>query len=263
MIERLKNWLVGYQKEETQKPGDEERMEVLKKGPMPRHVAMIMDGNGRWAQKRGLPRIAGHRAGMKTVRHITRVADDLGIEALTLYSFSTENWKRPKDEVNYLMGLPEEFLRTDLDELVRRNIRVGMVGREDELPDHTKRAIEGFKEGTKDNTGMILSFALNYGARSELIHATQRIIEDVQSGKMDKEGVSEALFDQYLYTANLPDPDLMIRTSGEVRISNFMLWQLAYSELWFTDELWPDFSRELFYQAIDDFQRRSRRYGAV
>ncbi|SDW52332.1 undecaprenyl diphosphate synthase [Marininema mesophilum] len=263
MIERLKSWLVGYQKEKSLKPADEERLELLKKGPIPRHVAIIMDGNGRWAQKRGMPRIAGHRAGMKTVRHITRAADDLGIEALTLYSFSTENWKRPQDEVNYLMGLPEEFLRTDLDELVRRNIRVGMVGREEELPEHTLRAIEGFKAGTEGNTGMMLSFALNYGARSEMIQAVKWIIDDVESGKVDKGEVDEGLFDQYLYTSNLPDPDLMIRTSGEVRISNFMLWQLAYSELWFTDGLWPDFSRELFYKAIEDFQRRSRRYGAV
>ncbi|MFC4077858.1 isoprenyl transferase [Salinithrix halophila] len=261
MIQRLKKWLVGYQADEDH--GDQERLAALKEGPLPRHIAIIMDGNGRWAKKRGMPRIAGHRAGMKTVRDITRAADDLGIEALTLYSFSTENWKRPQDEVNYLMGLPEEFLRTDLDELVRRNIRVGMVGCEEGLPPHTLRAIQGFKEGTAGNTGMILSFALNYGARTEIIHGIHQIIDDVKSGKMDKDEIDESVFGQYLYTANLPDPDLMIRTSGEVRISNFMLWQIAYSEFWFTDVQWPDFSRETFYQAIEDFQRRSRRYGAV
>ncbi|PTX58613.1 undecaprenyl diphosphate synthase [Melghirimyces profundicolus] len=263
MIRALKKWLIGYKEEARQTEEGRERIASLQKAPLPRHVAIIMDGNGRWAKKRGLPRVAGHRAGMKTVRRITRAADDLGIEALTLYSFSTENWKRPKDEVNYLMGLPEEFLRTDLDELVSRNIRVRMLGEEEGLPEHTLDAIRKFKEATKENTGMILSFALNYGSRAEIIHAIERIIDDMKSGKLSKDVLDESLIGQYLYTADLPDPDLMIRTSGEVRISNFMLWQLAYSELWFTDVQWPDFSKEMFYQAIEDFQRRSRRYGAV
>ncbi|MDA8352386.1 MAG: isoprenyl transferase [Firmicutes bacterium] len=263
MIQTLKKWLVGYSEEDEQTEENETRIGELRKGPLPRHVAIIMDGNGRWAKKRGMPRVAGHRAGMKTVRHITRAADALGIEALTLYSFSTENWKRPQDEVNYLMGLPEEFLRTDVDELVERNIRVGMLGDRKKLPDHTLEAIDKFKEATKDNTGLRLNFALNYGSRSEIIRGVQRIIDDVQSGKLDKDALDESLFGQYLYTADLPEPDLMIRTSGEVRISNFMLWQLAYSELWFTDVQWPDFTKESFYEAIEDFQRRSRRYGAV
>ncbi|QKG84571.1 isoprenyl transferase [Kroppenstedtia pulmonis] len=263
MIQKLKQWLVGYTSEEK-KPSDlTERGKALKQGPLPRHVAIIMDGNGRWAKKRGMPRIAGHRAGMKTVRQITRAADDLGIEALTLYSFSTENWKRPKDEVNYLMGLPEEFLRTDLDELVKRNIQVKMLGEEKDLPEHTLRALRQFKEATEENTGMVLSFALNYGSRTEILHALHQIIEDVKRGKLNKDHLDETDFERYLYTADLPEPDLMIRTSGEVRISNFMLWQLAYSELWFTDVQWPDFSQSMFYQAIEDFQHRSRRYGAV
>ncbi|GGE25244.1 isoprenyl transferase [Marinithermofilum abyssi] len=262
MIQRLKQWLTGYTAAD-QTPVDRDRMEALKKGPLPKHVAIIMDGNGRWAKKRGMPRIAGHRQGMITVRHITRAADDLGIQALTLYSFSTENWKRPKDEVNYLMGLPAEFLRTDLDELVERNIQVRMLGEEEQLPSHTLDAISKFKEATKENTGMVLSFALNYGARREITEAVRRIIDEVKSGKLDKEQIDEELISRHLYTAELPDPDLMIRTSGEIRISNFMLWQLAYSELYFTDVQWPDFSQEMFFEAIEDFQRRSRRYGAV
>ncbi|WP_425462685.1 isoprenyl transferase [Melghirimyces algeriensis] len=262
MIQAFKKWLIGY-KDEKQTDESRQRIEKLQKGRLPRHVAIIMDGNGRWAQKRGLPRVAGHRQGMITIRHITRAADDLGIEALTLYSFSTENWKRPEDEVNYLMSLPEEFLRTDLDELVERNIQVRMLGRGEDLPKHTLEAINKFREATKNNTGLILSFAMNYGARSEIVRASKQIIEDVESGKLDKDSLDESLFGKYLYTVDLPEPDLLIRTSGEVRISNFMLWQLAYSELWFTDVQWPDFTRERFYQAIEDFQYRSRRYGAV
>lgn len=262
MIQSLKKWLVGYQDAPDKENG--EWIARLQEGPIPKHVAVIMDGNGRWAKKRGLPRMAGHRAGMKSVRHVTRAADDLGkIEALTLYSFSTENWKRPKDEVNYLMSLPEEFIRTDLDELVERNIQVRMLGNKEELPAHTIDAIGKFEEATADNTGMVLNFAMNYGSRFEIVQAIRKIIDDVKSGKMDRDDVDEALFNQYLLTANLPEPDLMIRTSGEKRISNFMIWQLAYSELWFTDVLWPDFGRKEFYEAIQDFQRRSRRYGAV
>ncbi|PTM58972.1 isoprenyl transferase [Desmospora activa] len=262
MIQRLKDWLVGYQSAPDKDDG--EWIPHLQDGPLPKHVAVIMDGNGRWAKKRGLPRMAGHRAGMKSVRHVTRAADDLEkIEALTLYSFSTENWKRPKDEINYLMSLPEEFIRTDLDELVERNIQVRMLGNKEELPSHTVDAIGKFEEATADNTGMVLNFAMNYGSRFEIIQATRKIIDDVKSGKMNRDDVDETLFNQYLLTANLPEPDLMIRTSGEMRISNFMTWQLAYSELWFTDVLWPDFGRKEFFEAIQDFQRRSRRYGAV
>jgi undecaprenyl diphosphate synthase len=261
MIQTLKQWLTGYT--EDTKPKDEDRLHALKKGPIPRHVAVIMDGNGRWAKKRGLPRIAGHREGMKTVREIVRAADDLGIQSLTLYSFSTENWKRPKEEVEYLMKLPEEFLKTDLEDLKRRNVRVKMLGQEEDLPPHTQRAMRTFQEETKENTGLTLNLALNYGSRAEIVLALKRIIEDVETGKMDKDEVDEQTVDRYLYTAGQPDPDLIIRTSGEIRVSNFMLWQLAYSELWFTDVAWPDFNRDLFFQAIMDYQQRSRRYGAV
>ncbi|MFS8512311.1 MAG: isoprenyl transferase [Planifilum fulgidum] len=258
MIRFLKRWLAG-----SKQPDGEDLLSKVRRGPIPRHVAIIMDGNGRWAKKRGLPRVAGHREGMNTVREITRAADELGIEILTLYSFSTENWKRPREEVDYLMRLPQEFLHTDLDELVRRNVQVRMIGDETHLPDHTRSAIRQFQEATRNNTGLILNFALNYGSRDEILRAVRRIIEDVQSGKMDKDAVDEAVMNRYLYTAGLPDPDLVIRTSGEIRISNFMLWQLAYSELWFTNVSWPEFRRDHFFRAIEDYQHRSRRFGAV
>lgn len=260
MIDSLKRWFVGYKKEETD---DTDHVQILRQGPMPKHVAVIMDGNGRWAKKRGLPRIAGHHAGMNTVRQTIRAADELGIEVLTLYSFSTENWKRPREEVEFLMKLPAEFLKTDLQELIDRNVRVQMLGALEALPEYTYHAISRFQEETKENTGMILNFALNYGARAEIITAIKQMTTDIKAGELDEDAIDESVVNRYLYTSGLPDPDLMIRTSGEIRISNFMLWQLAYSELYFTDVAWPDFDREHFFRAIEDFQRRSRRYGAV
>jgi undecaprenyl diphosphate synthase len=246
-----------------QKRTKDELLGTIKKAPLPKHIAIITDGNGRWAKKRGLPRTAGHAAGMKRVREIIRAADALGIKVLTFYSFSTENWKRPKEEVEYLMKLPVEFLKTDLQELIDRNVKVQMLGEKSRTPSFTQEALIQFEEKTKENTGLILNFAINYGSRDEIVRAVRHIIEDVEKGHIDKDEVNEALIGQYLHTRGLPDPDLVIRTSGELRVSNFLLWQLAYSELWFTDTLWPDFTEELFYQAIEDYQRRSRRYGAV
>lgn len=235
----------------------------LKKAPLPRHLAIIMDGNGRWAKKRGLPRTAGHAAGMIRVREVIRTVDELGIKVLTLYSFSTENWKRPKKEVDYLMKLPIQFLKSDLQELIDRNVRVQMLGGVSATPSSTRSALMQFVEKTKHNTGLILNFAINYGSRDEIIDAVKQIVDDVLIGKIEKDQLDESLFNQYLLTQGLPDPDLVIRTSGEIRISNFLLWQIAYSELWFTDVLWPDFSKKLLCQAIEEFQKRSRRYGAV
>jgi undecaprenyl diphosphate synthase len=260
MIKSMKR-LMGSMGNDTSSA--EDLLEKIKKAPMPKHVAIITDGNGRWAKKRGMPRTAGHAAGMKRIREIIRAADDLGVEVLTFYSFSTENWKRPKDEVEYLMKLPMEFLKTDLQELMKRNVKVRILGGISKTPDYTQKALMEFEEKTKDNTGLILNFAINYGARSEIIEAVHRIIEDIENGHIDKGEVNEELMSEYLLTKGLPDPDLVIRTSGEIRVSNFLLWQLAYSELWFTDVLWPDFSSECFYQAIEDFQHRSRRFGAV
>jgi undecaprenyl diphosphate synthase len=247
----------------TQRIEKDDLLLEVKNQPLPKHVAIITDGNGRWAKKRGLPRTAGHAAGMRRVRETIRVANDLGIEVLTFYSFSTENWKRPKDEVDYLMKLPVEFLKTDLQELINRNVKVQMLGEKNKTPSFTQQALMQFEEKTKHNNGMVLNFAINYGSRDEILSAIQQIIEDVEIGNIDKEEITEQVVSDRLLTKGLPDPDLVIRSSGEIRISNFLLWQLAYSELWFTEALWPDFTKETFLQAIYEYQRRSRRYGAV
>ncbi|MGP3560981.1 isoprenyl transferase [Geobacillus sp. BK01] len=231
--------------------------------PIPNHVAIIMDGNGRWAKKRALPRMAGHYEGMQVVRKITRFANELGVRVLSLYAFSTENWKRPKTEVDYLMKLPEQFLTTFLPELVAENVKVQVTGHTDGLPDHTRRAVEQAIRETGGNTGLILNFALNYGSRAEIVAAVQQIVKDVQRGTLLPEDITESLLSSYLMTGGLGDPDLLIRTSGEIRLSNFMLWQLAYTELWFTDVLWPDFTEQHFLQAIAAYQRRDRRFGGV
>ncbi|WP_078595624.1 isoprenyl transferase [Evansella clarkii] len=230
---------------------------------LPGHVAIIMDGNGRWAKKRGLPRIAGHREGMNVIRKVVRQADKLGINTLTLYAFSTENWKRPKTEVDFLMGLPERFLNKELPELMEKNVIVKHTGSKDVLPPSTLRAVENAVEKTKDNTGLILNFALNYGSRSEIIEAVKNMYKSLEEKELSIDDVTEDMLKENLMTAELRDPDLLIRTSGEVRLSNFMLWQLAYSELWFTDTLWPDFTEEDFNNAIRAYQMRARRYGGV
>ncbi|MFZ7943751.1 MULTISPECIES: isoprenyl transferase [Bacillaceae] len=240
-----------------------DKIEEIKKLPVPGHVAIIMDGNGRWAKKRALPRIAGHHEGMKVVRKTTMLANDLGIKALTLYAFSTENWKRPKNEVEYIMRLPEEFLGTFLPDLVKNNVQVKMMGYKDQLPVHTLRAIEKAMEETKNNTGLILNFALNYGSRAEILDAVKQVLTDSKNGILNETELNEQVFSSYLMTSAFEDPDLLIRTSGEIRLSNFMLWQLAYSEFWFTDVLWPDFNEEHLLEAVEVFQKRQRRYGGL
>ncbi|WP_223588512.1 isoprenyl transferase [Neobacillus bataviensis] len=240
-----------------------DKIEAIKKLPVPEHVAIIMDGNGRWAKKRALPRIAGHHEGMKVVRKTTMLANDLGVKTLTLYAFSTENWKRPKNEVEYIMKLPEEFLGTFLPELVENNVQVKMMGYKDQLPVHTLHAIEKAIEETKHNNGLVLNFALNYGSRAEIIDAVKQVLNDSKSGILKENELDEQVFSSYLMTSEFADPDLLIRTSGEIRLSNFMLWQLAYSEFWFTDVLWPDFSEEHLLEAIEVFQKRQRRFGGI
>lgn len=241
------------------------RTRILKvqEQPIPEHIAIIMDGNGRWAKKRALPRVAGHHEGMKVVRNITKVANKLGVKALTLYAFSTENWKRPKVEVDYLMKLPEEFLGTYLPELVEENVRVKMIGYKEALPAHTYRAVEHAINTTKENTGLILNFALNYGSRSEIIEAVKGVIKECNNGILNENDITEEVFSKYLMTKGMKDPDLLIRTSGEIRLSNFMLWQLAYTEFWFTDVLWPDFSEVHLLDAVEAYQHRQRRFGGV
>lgn len=230
---------------------------------VPAHVAIIMDGNGRWASKRNLPRIAGHKEGLDTVQEIVRTAVKCNIEILTLYAFSTENWKRPSAEVDFLMRLPKEFLHIYLPELMEKNVRIETLGEFDALPAHTKKAIIYAKEKTKNNDGLILNFALNYGSRNEIVQAMKHMLADLDANDMDESEIDEQMFSKYLYTNGLKDPDLLIRTSGEQRLSNFLLWQLAYTEFWFTDVLWPDFNEEVFMEALTDYESRKRRYGGI
>ncbi|MFS0751814.1 isoprenyl transferase [Oceanobacillus sp. 1P07AA] len=230
---------------------------------IPSHVAIIMDGNGRWAQRRGLPRIAGHREGVSTVNRIVKTAVNANVKVLTLYTFSTENWKRPKSEVDFILKLPKEFLHVYLPGLVENNVRVQTIGDFNAVPKHTQDAIEYAMEKTKDNDGLVLNFALNYGSRYEIIHAVKQIVQDTKASELDLEQLDESYFEKYLFTNGLSDPDLLIRTGGEYRLSNFMLWQLAYTEFWFTEKLWPEFDEDTFLQALMEYQQRKRRYGGI
>ncbi|HEX7065322.1 MAG TPA: isoprenyl transferase [Bacillales bacterium] len=237
--------------------------EEIDSANIPEHIAIIMDGNGRWAKKKGLPRIAGHREGMKVVRNIVMACNEIGVKALTLYAFSTENWKRPKKEVDFLMKAPEKFLLTYLPELVEKNVQVRTMGNPDNLPGSTVNAVETAVAETQTNTGLILNFAWNYGSRFEITQALRHIAQEVKDGKVDIDQIDEGMISDYLLSPQLGDPDLLIRTSGELRLSNFMLWQLAYTELWFTDVLWPDFKKTQLFEAVRDYQQRGRRFGGV
>ncbi|MCG3419063.1 isoprenyl transferase [Oceanobacillus jordanicus] len=230
---------------------------------IPNHVAIIMDGNGRWAKKRSLPRIAGHKEGVNAVMKVVRAASNYNVKVLTLYAFSTENWKRPKSEIDFLMKLPKEFLHIYLPELMEKNVRIETIGDFDALPAHTKKAVQYAKDKTKNNDGLLLNFALNYGSRYEIMQAIKQIMTDIDCSKITLDSLDEKAFSNYLYTEGLSDPDLLIRTSGEQRLSNFLLWQLAYTEFWFTDVLWPDFSEDVFVEALHEYQQRKRRYGGI
>lgn len=233
---------------------------------IPAHVAIIMDGNGRWAKARHLPRIAGHKEGMNTVKKITIAASDLGVKVLTLYAFSTENWKRPSDEVNYLMQLPVSFFDTFVPDLIKNNVRVQVMGYTDKLPMATQKAVRDAIADTKDCDGMILNFALNYGSRAEIVTGVQKIAQQVADGQLAVDDIDDTTVDAALMTAPLApynDPDLLIRTSGEERISNFLMWQIAYSELVFTDVKWPDFTAETLAACVTDYQGRDRRFGGL
>ena len=232
-------------------------------GESPRHVAVIMDGNGRWAQRRGLPRLEGHRRGADTVREITVAARELGLDYLTLYSFSVQNWQRPVAEVSGLMSLLEEYCLGERALLMEHNIRLNLVGSVSKLPVSTREALEDLCLATKDNTSMVLTLAIDYGGREELLEATRTIASAVAKGELDPAAIDDEVFRTHLGTADMPDPDLMIRTSGEVRLSNFLLWQAAYTELLFTDVLWPDFDKEQFTACLDDYSQRQRRFGAT
>lgn len=228
---------------------------------MPRHVAIIMDGNGRWAKKQGLARMYGHKQGVETVHRITETAAEMGIQYLTLYTFSTENWNRPKEEVDALMTLLVDTIAKETPTLMKNNVRLLTIGDTNRLPEGAKRKFEQCMEETSGNTGLRLVIALSYSARWEITHAMQTAVRMAQTGALKAEDVNEELVSSLMTTADMPDPDLLIRTSGELRISNFLLWQLAYSELYFTDCLWPEFTEEEFCKAIVDYQHRERRFG--
>ncbi len=228
---------------------------------LPRHIAVIMDGNGRWAKKRRLPRLAGHRAGTEPVRKCVRTSARIGIEYLTLYTFSLENWSRPKTEVTGLMVFLEEVLRRETLELDQNGVRLNAIGQLDRLPSKTRAALDRSIEKLSKNRGLVLTLALSYGGRAEIVDAARRACEDVAAGKLRTEDLDEARFHARLYDPSLPDPDLLVRTSGELRVSNFLLWQIAYSEIWVTDVLWPDFAETDLIDGIRAYQRRDRRYG--
>src|SRR5437763_13655126 len=230
---------------------------------LPRHVAIIMDGNGRWAAKRGQPRVVGHRAGVEAVRAVVDTGGRLGLGALTLYAFSTENWKRPRLEVDALMRMLRRYIRLELDEIDRQHIRFQPIGRTDALRESVRRELQKAVERTQNNTGMVLSVALNYGGRGEVVDAVRAAVRDLVAEGRSADEITEDDIGRNLYTSNLPELDLLVRTSGELRISNFLLWQAAYSEIYVTDTLWPDFRRTHLLEAVLDFQRRDRRFGGL
>jgi undecaprenyl diphosphate synthase len=230
---------------------------------IPRHVAIIMDGNGRWARSRGLPRIKGHEKGAEAVRESVEGCGELKIEFLTLYAFSAENWQRPKNEVFALMRLLERFLKEKTPELLEKNVRLQAIGRLTDLPENCQRQLHDSIEQTSKNSGLTLILALSYGGRLEIIDGIKSIVRGIEAGHLDKGMIDVEMFSKHLYTRYYPDPDLLIRTSGEMRLSNFLLWQLSYTEMYVTQTLWPDFTKKDLFEAVEDFSRRQRRYGAV
>lgn len=240
---------------------DRELLGKLDIDAVPRHVAIIMDGNGRWASKRGVPRILGHRAGAKAIRESIAACIELGIEYLTIYSFSSENWRRSAEEVSGLMGLFVEVLEAEIGNLMEQGVRVRVIGSDEGMPDATMEAFRRTEQRTAGNGTLTLLVALNYGGRMEITDAVRAIAEEAVRGELDPSTIDEDTIDAHLYTTGIPDPDLIVRTSGEMRISNFLLWQLAYSEIWVTATLWPDFKRGDLLRAVIDFQKRSRRFG--
>jgi undecaprenyl diphosphate synthase len=233
------------------------------KASLPRHVAIIMDGNGRWAKQRSLPRIEGHRQGAESARTIIRTAGELGVKYLTLYAFSAENWNRPKDEVDALMKYLIHYLKTETPELNKNNVRLEVIGQIYRLPENVQEHLKKSIQTLSKNSGLTLVMALSYGSRIEIVDAVRRIAEKVRDGKLEPAAITEEVISQHLWTRNIPDPDLLIRTSGEMRVSNFLLWQISYAELVITPMLWPDFRKPQFYAALEDYARRHRRFGGV
>ncbi len=244
------------------KPDSNEQLDVDPE-KRPRHVAIIMDGNGRWAQNQDLPRIRGHQRGAKTVRTITEECTRLGIEQLTLYCLSSENWKRPQDELEFLMFLLQQYMIEERETMLENNIRLEIIGRRERIPEEVQHEMDKTVEMTAGNTGCCLCLAINYGGRAEIVDAVQTIAREVESGTLKPDQIDEALVSKHLYTAGMSDPDLLIRTAGEMRISNYLLWQISYAELWVTSKMWPEFSIADFYDSIRDFSKRNRRFGGL
>lgn len=230
---------------------------------IPKHLAIIMDGNGRWAKKKGLPRAIGHRAGVEALREVVRGCSDIGITYLTVYAFSTENWKRPQTEVGILMSLLNEYLRKELTELHANNVKICILGHREDMPKDIREACDNASEKTKNNTGLVFNVALNYGGRSEIIKAVKEIAQEVKSGLLDCDQITEELLENHLFTRGCPEPDLVVRTSGEMRLSNFLLWQAAYSEIVIVNECWPDFNNASLLETIRVYQNRDRRFGGI
>ena len=252
------NWI------NEQSTDDKEIQSQLKSlGKLPKHIAVIMDGNGRWAVEKGLSRTEGHREGIESVRDIVKASSQMGIEYITLYAFSIENWKRPASEVSILMKLLEYFLKAELNDLHKNNVRIFTIGKTNSLPKTIQKLLYDAMELTKENTGLTLTLALSYSGRWDIVRAVQMIALDVRRGKVSPEDISDELFSSYLQTSNLPDPDLLIRTSGEIRVSNFLLWQIAYAEMFFTKTMWPDFTSDELDEIIKNFKQRERRFGGI
>jgi undecaprenyl diphosphate synthase len=230
---------------------------------MPRHIAVIMDGNGRWAQQQGLPRIEGHRRGVASVRRTTEECSRLGIAQLTLYCLSSENWKRPPEELEFLMHLLEQYMVEERSTIMRNNVRVAMIGRREGIAEEALKEVDRTIEMSRGNTGLVLCLAINYGGRAEVADAVRRIAEEVRAGRLDPASIDETTISEHLYTAGMPDPDLMIRTASEMRVSNFLLWQISYAELWVTERYWPEFDEALLHQAIRSYAARQRRFGGL
>lgn len=247
----------------NQQSSDDKKLqnEILELKKLPRHIAIIMDGNGRWAIERGLSRTEGHKEGIESVRDIVKASSQLGIEYLTLYAFSIENWKRPVQEVGILMKLLEHYLKVELDELHENNVRLMTIGKTSALPKSVQKLLYKAIDYTKNNTGLTLTLALSYGGRWDIVRAVQMLSLDVRRGKISPEDINDDLFKSYLTTRDLPDPDYLIRTSGEMRLSNFLLWEMAYGEMYITDKYWPEFRRNEFYEALRNFAKRERRFG--
>lgn len=238
-------------------------LRLVDKERLPGHIAIIMDGNGRWAQKRRLPRSFGHRAGVESLRDVVKICSELKIRILTVYAFSTENWKRPQEEVNILMDLLVEYLHKEIDELCRNGVKINPIGRLEDLPTSAREALRMAMERSAGNKGLVLNVALNYGGRTEIVDAVRAIASRVEKGELKVEEIDQRTISNHLYTAGQPDPDLLIRPSGDYRVSNFLLWQLAYTEFWLTPVMWPDFRRVHLLRALVDFQRRDRRFGGL